>query len=87
MRASREFQLRPRGGGRFRFTAGFATRAPARSPSMSRSTIRRHADVLAALERPLSAADVAAAEAILPPDAIAGARYPAPSMKQLDSER
>ena len=40
-----------------------------------------------ALAKPLSAADVAAVEAIVPSDAIAGTRYAAEQMKHLDSER
>jgi aryl-alcohol dehydrogenase-like predicted oxidoreductase len=44
-------------------------------------------DALVALDKPLSASDVAALESIVPPDAIGGTRYPAPHMKDLDSER
>jgi aryl-alcohol dehydrogenase-like predicted oxidoreductase len=44
-------------------------------------------DVLGALDRALSAADVSAVEALLPADAIAGTRYAAEQMKHLDSER
>ncbi len=44
-------------------------------------------DALAALDKPLSASDVAAVEALFPPDAIAGTRYGAEQMKHLDSER
>ncbi len=40
-----------------------------------------------ALDKPLSPADVAPAEAFLPRDALAGTRYPAEPMKHLDSER
>jgi aryl-alcohol dehydrogenase-like predicted oxidoreductase len=44
-------------------------------------------DALGALERPLSASEVAALEELLPRDAIAGTRYAAEQMKHLDSER
>jgi aryl-alcohol dehydrogenase-like predicted oxidoreductase len=44
-------------------------------------------DAFGALEKPLSPADVAALEAIVPVDAIAGSRYGAEQMKHLDSER
>jgi aryl-alcohol dehydrogenase-like predicted oxidoreductase len=44
-------------------------------------------DVLGALDRPLSAADVSAVEALMPAEAIAGTRYAAEQMKHLDSER
>jgi aryl-alcohol dehydrogenase-like predicted oxidoreductase len=44
-------------------------------------------DALGALERPLSVSDVAAVEAIVPAEAIAGTRYGAEQMKHLDSER
>jgi aryl-alcohol dehydrogenase-like predicted oxidoreductase len=59
---------------------------PAFVPVVGARTRAQLRDVLAALERPLSPADVAAAEAALPKDAIAGTRYPAQFMKQLDSE-
>ena len=44
-------------------------------------------DALVALDKPLSASDVAALEAIVPKDAIGGTRYGAEQMKYLDSER
>jgi len=44
-------------------------------------------DALVALDKPLSASDVAALEAIVPRDAIGGTRYPAEHMDHLDSER
>jgi aryl-alcohol dehydrogenase-like predicted oxidoreductase len=44
-------------------------------------------DALGALEKPLSAKDVAALEALVPADAIAGTRYAAEQMKHLDSEK
>jgi len=45
------------------------------------------ADSLAALERPLSAADVRELEALVPEGAIAGTRYSADQMAHLDSEK
>ncbi len=60
---------------------------PALVPVVGARTRKQLQDVLGALERPLSPDDVAAAEAILPKDAIAGTRYPAEGMRQLDSER
>jgi len=44
-------------------------------------------EALGALDKPLSSADVAALEALVPPDAIAGTRYAEEQMKHLDSER
>jgi aryl-alcohol dehydrogenase-like predicted oxidoreductase len=44
-------------------------------------------DGLAALDKPLSAADVAALEALVPAGAVAGDRYAPEMMKHLDSER
>jgi aryl-alcohol dehydrogenase-like predicted oxidoreductase len=60
---------------------------PALVPVVGARTRTQLHDVLGALDRPLSPADVAAAEAILPKDAIVGTRYPAEHMKHLDSER
>jgi len=59
---------------------------PALVPTVGART-RKQLDVLDALDKPLSPADVAAVEAILPRDAIEGTRYAAAQMKQLDSER
>jgi aryl-alcohol dehydrogenase-like predicted oxidoreductase len=42
--------------------------------------------IFAAVQRPLTAAEVAALEALVPRDAIAGDRYPAVHMTHLDSE-
>ncbi|ABS26299.1 aldo/keto reductase [Anaeromyxobacter sp. Fw109-5] len=56
-------------------------------PVVGARTRKQLRDVLGALDKPLSPADVAAAEAVLPKDAIAGTRYPAEQMKHLDSER
>lgn len=44
-------------------------------------------DALSALDKPLSARDVVELETIVLADAIAGTRYPAQHMKDLDSER
>jgi aryl-alcohol dehydrogenase-like predicted oxidoreductase len=60
---------------------------PAFVPVVGARTRNQLIDVLVALDKPLSSADVAAVEAILPKDAIEGTRYPAVHMKQLDSER
>jgi aryl-alcohol dehydrogenase-like predicted oxidoreductase len=56
-------------------------------PVVGARTRKQLADVLLALDKPLSPADVAAVEAILPKSAIEGTRYPAVHMKHLDSER
>ncbi|RKG62209.1 aldo/keto reductase [Corallococcus sp. AB011P] len=60
---------------------------PAFVPVVGARTRKQLLDVLGALEKPLSSDDVAAVEAILPKEAIAGTRYPEQQMKMLDSER
>ncbi len=60
---------------------------PAFVPVVGARTRKQLDDVLGALEKPLSSADVLALEAVLPKDAIAGTRYAAEQMKHLDSER
>jgi aryl-alcohol dehydrogenase-like predicted oxidoreductase len=60
---------------------------PAFVPVVGTRTRKQLEDVLGALDKPLVAADVAATEAILPKDAIAGTRYPEAHMKHLDSEK
>ncbi len=45
------------------------------------------ADALGALDKPLSASDVATLEAIVPTGAITGTRYGAEQMAHLDSEK
>jgi aryl-alcohol dehydrogenase-like predicted oxidoreductase len=60
---------------------------PTLVPVIGARTRKQLLDALGALEKPLSAADVAAVEKILPKDAIAGTRYPEQQMKMLDSER
>ena len=62
-------------------------RQPSLVPVVGARTRKQLADVLGALDKPLSPPDVAAVEAILPRDAIAGTRYGAEQMKHLDSER
>ena len=47
----------------------------------------RLAEAVAALDVSLSDTDLAAIEAAVPPDAVAGSRYAADQMKMLDSER
>jgi aryl-alcohol dehydrogenase-like predicted oxidoreductase len=47
----------------------------------------RLAESLGALELTLTAADIAAIEAAMPAEAIAGTRYAAPMMATLDSEK
>jgi aryl-alcohol dehydrogenase-like predicted oxidoreductase len=60
---------------------------PTLVPIVGARTRKQLADALGALSRPLSPADVAAVEKIVPKDAIAGTRYAAEQMKHLDSER
>jgi aryl-alcohol dehydrogenase-like predicted oxidoreductase len=60
---------------------------PTLLPVVGARTRNQIDDALGALEKPLSAADVAALEAIVPHDAILGTRYAAEQMKHLDSER
>jgi aryl-alcohol dehydrogenase-like predicted oxidoreductase len=56
-------------------------------PIVGARTRKQLTDALGALSRPLSPADVAAVEAIVPEDAVAGTRYAVEQMKHLDSER
>lgn len=60
---------------------------PALVPTVGARTRKQLQDVLGALDKPLSPADVADLEKIVPRDAIAGTRYAAEQMKHLDSER
>jgi aryl-alcohol dehydrogenase-like predicted oxidoreductase len=60
---------------------------PALVPIVGARTRAQLDDALVALDKPLSASDVAALESIVPADAIGGTRYPAQHMKDLDSER
>ncbi len=56
-------------------------------PLIGARTPAQLADALAVAERPLSAADVAELEALLPAEAFAGERYQAAQMAHLDSEQ
>jgi aryl-alcohol dehydrogenase-like predicted oxidoreductase len=56
-------------------------------PVLGARTRKQLLEVLGALEKPLSAADVAAVEEMFPQGAIAGTRYPEQQMRVLDSER
>ncbi len=56
-------------------------------PVVGARTRAQLTDALVALDKPLSAADVAAVEEIVPRDAIEGTRYAAEQMKHLDSEK
>jgi len=56
-------------------------------PTLGARTRKHLDDALSALEVTLTPAEVAAVEAAIPPEAVAGSRYPAPMMAHLDSER
>lgn len=56
-------------------------------PLLGARTEKQLNDVLGALDKPLSAKEVADIEALVPAGAIAGPRYPAAAMAHLDSER
>jgi aryl-alcohol dehydrogenase-like predicted oxidoreductase len=56
-------------------------------PLVGARTRERLAEALGALELELSPSDLQRIEAAVPPDAIAGARYPEAQMAHLDSER
>jgi aryl-alcohol dehydrogenase-like predicted oxidoreductase len=60
---------------------------PTLVPVVGARTRKQLDDALGALAHPLSPADVAALEAIVPRDAIAGTRYAEEQMRHLDSER
>ena len=60
---------------------------PALVPLVGARTREQLADVLGALERPLSPPEVAEVEAAVSPEMIEGTRYPEAAMKHLDSER
>jgi aryl-alcohol dehydrogenase-like predicted oxidoreductase len=55
-------------------------------PTIGARTRAQLEEVLAALDKPLSATEVGALEMLVPRDAVAGTRYPAPMMAHLDSE-
>jgi hypothetical protein len=50
-------------------------------------TLAQLDDAFAALERPLSAADVSALDALVPPGAFSGERYAEEQLRHLDSEK
>ena len=60
---------------------------PAFVPVVGARTRKQLQELLVALDTPLSPTEVAAVEALLPPEAISGTRYPAAQLKHLDSER
>jgi aryl-alcohol dehydrogenase-like predicted oxidoreductase len=60
---------------------------PALVPIVGTKTRAQLDDALGALDKPLSAADVAALEEVLPKGAISGTRYGEEQMRHLDSER
>jgi aryl-alcohol dehydrogenase-like predicted oxidoreductase len=60
---------------------------PAFVPLAGARIVAQLDDALGALDKPLGASDVAALEALIPRDAIAGTRYAGPQMAHLDSER
>ena len=62
-------------------------RQPTLVPIVGARTRAQLDDALVALDKPLSASDVAALESTVPADAIGGTRYPAQHMKDLDSEK
>ena len=62
-------------------------RQPGFVPLVGAKTRAQLADALGALDKPLSAGDVAALEALVPDGAIAGTRYSADQMSHLDSEK
>lgn len=62
-------------------------RQPHYVPVLGAKTEAQLHDALGALSRPLSPEDVLAIEALFPPEAIIGDRYPTPMMAHLDSER
>ncbi len=62
-------------------------RVPGYLPVIGARTRAQLADSLGAFERPLTPADLASLEALVPASAIAGTRYAAAQMKHLDSER
>ncbi len=62
-------------------------RQPRLVPLIGAKTRAQLTDALAALDRPLSPADAAALESLVPAGAVAGSRYTADQMAHLDSER
>jgi aryl-alcohol dehydrogenase-like predicted oxidoreductase len=62
-------------------------KVPGLLPVPGIKTRKQLADVLGALDKPLSAEDVAALEKLVPADAVKGERYPEAAMRGLDSEK
>jgi aryl-alcohol dehydrogenase-like predicted oxidoreductase len=62
-------------------------RQPTLVPVVGARTRGQLDDALGALAHPLTAADLAALDAVVPPGAFEGDRYPAEQMRHLDSER
>ena len=60
---------------------------PTLLPVIGARTVAQIEDALGALSRPLTEAEVTELEALVPPDALEGTRYPAEHMAHLDSER
>jgi aryl-alcohol dehydrogenase-like predicted oxidoreductase len=56
-------------------------------PLVGAKTRAQLADALGALDEPLAPSDVAALEALVPEETIAGSRYGAEQMAHLDSEK
>ena len=56
-------------------------------PLVGAKTRKQLADALGALDKPMSPSDAAALEALVPESAVAGTRYAAEQMAQLDSEK
>lgn len=62
-------------------------KVPALLPVPGIKTRKQLADVLGALDKPLSTEDVAALEMLVPAEAVKGERYPKEAMRALDSEK
>ena len=62
-------------------------RQPGFVPLVGAKTRKQLADALGALDKPMSPSDAAALEALVPESAVAGTRYAAEQMAQLDSEK
>jgi aryl-alcohol dehydrogenase-like predicted oxidoreductase len=62
-------------------------RAPGFVPLVGAKTRAQLSDALGALEKPLSAGDLAALETLLRPETFAGSRYDSSQMAHLDSEK
>ena len=60
---------------------------PRLTPLVGARTTKQLTDILGALDKPLSAEEVVAVEAIVSPEAIVGSRYQAALMAHLDSEK